>query len=170
MRLPRVRFTVRTMMVAVAVVALALVFVIPASVRLFWLYNTPSSVKLFTAGVDYRPIRSTSQGPFTVGQAVPAQCSYKCKALPVIPTGLIYRASVVANLMDPKSWKTLESHRETHFLISGIGSWKGIQGKFSCGLTPRRPGRYMVQYEVNVTDLFGRRDRAALNTDAFQAR
>ena len=42
MRMPRVRFTVRTMMVAVVVVALTLVFAVPACQHVFWLYKKPA--------------------------------------------------------------------------------------------------------------------------------
>ena len=177
MRLPRLQFRVRTLMIGVAVVAVALLIVIPATSRLIWLYNTPGSVNLIAGTVVYRPIRSLRQHTagkpanrtFPVGQPVPAQCSYQCSMSRIIPGGLLYRATVVANLMDAKTWTVLESHKENHILIAGLGSWKAMRGTFSCNLTPTRPEYFMVQYEINVTDLFGRKNRAALHTDGFQA-
>jgi hypothetical protein len=135
-------------MIGVAVVALALLFVIPATSRLIWLYNTPGSVNLIAGTVDYRPIRSVrSHTPgkpasraFTIGEPVSAQCSYQCDISRIIPDGLPYRATVVANLMDAKKWTVLESHNETHLLIAGFGSWQRMRGTFSCDLTPTRPG------------------------------
>jgi hypothetical protein len=46
MRTPRLRFTVRQMMVIVAIVAVALIVAIPVSNRLLWLYRAPSSINL----------------------------------------------------------------------------------------------------------------------------
>lgn len=177
MRLHRVRFTMRTMMATVAVLALVLAFIIPAISRLMWLYYTPRSSQMFISGVTFRPIRSTKQDTsglprsplFPVGQPVAAQCYYQCEPLPSVPKGIPFRVSVVSNLMNPP-FTVIESQQESHLLISGLGSWKALQGTFSCRLTPRRAGSYMVQHEVNVTDVFGRKSRVALHTDGFEAR
>jgi hypothetical protein len=178
MRLPRVQFTIKRMMVAVAVVALALVLVPPAYDRLAWLYNTPpGSGALFAAGVNPvrspTPVSASSPRPSSipVGQPFHVQCDYNTSLLPRVPTGLIYRATVEVKLMDRLVKGTVfESHRKPYFLISGMDPWKEGHGRFKCDLTPRRPGWYIVRYEIHFTDLFGREAMGACNTGGFSAR
>jgi hypothetical protein len=176
MRLPRVRFTIRRMMVAVAVVALALVIVPPAYVRLAWLYSTPpKTLGLFAAEVN--PVLPTTPegrpGPriCSSGEPVQVQCDYKTGLLPRVPSGLPYSVVVVVKLMDDQSKRTvLESHRESYFLVAGSESWNEGRGRFTCDLTPRSPGHYFVRYEVNFTDLFGREALGACNTVGLEAK
>ena len=87
----------------------------------------------------------------------------------MVPTGLPFRVSVVTNLMKP-AFTVIESKQETHLLISGLASWKALQGEFSSRLTPRLAGSYMVQHEISVTDVFGRISRVALHTEGFEAK
>ena len=75
----------------------------------------------------------------------------------------------MTNLMNPP-FTVAESQREAHVLISGVTGWKSIQGDFTCPLTPRRSGHYMVQYEAILTDAFGRKRRVALHTNGFEAK
>jgi len=176
MRLPRVRFTIRRMMVTVAVVALALVIVPPVYVRLAWLYSTPpTTLALFAAEVN-PVILTTEEGRplpriYSVGHPVQVQCDYKTGLLPRVPSGIPYRVEVVVKLMDDLSKRTvLESHRESYSLVAGSASRNEGQGRFTCDLTPRSPGHYFVRYEVNFTDLFGREALGACNTVGLEAK
>jgi hypothetical protein len=165
------------MMVLVAVAALSLVIAIPVGHRLIWLYQRPVSAVLFIGGVEFSPIRSPDpdaagrprHAPFLLGRPVEARCSYRCEPLPSVPAGLLFRVSIVTNLMNPP-FTVLESLRESHLLVAGVSGWKDLRGEFSCRLTPRQPGSQMVQYEVIVTDIFGRERRAALHTSGFEAK
>lgn len=179
MRLPRVRFTVRRLMVAVAVVAVALVFIIPAVDRVIWLYNDPNapgSGYLFVSGYKIYAIRSRNRDavgqphgtPFPVGQAVWSQFSYQCEIQPQIPTGLPFRVSLVTNLMDPP-FTVVESKQETYLLISGLASWKAFRRDLSCRFTPPRAGSYRVEHEISVTDLFGRKSWVGTASTEFEA-
>jgi hypothetical protein len=163
------------MMIAVALVALALVVLPPAYVRLAWLYNTPpTTLALFAAEVN--PVRPPTGRPrpqtHQVGQRVKVECDYTVGLLPRVPTGLPYKVSVVIKLMDDlsKSKNTVfESHQKTYLLVAGKESWNERRGRFMCDLTPLSPGQYIVRYEVNITDLFGREALGACNTLGLQA-
>src|SRR5580693_1710089 len=115
MRLPRMRFTIRSMMFAVAVVAIAIVVLPLAYVRLVWLYNTPPTTNALFVGGVY-PVRSPGYlaqprpSFHPVDQPVQVQCDYDTGLLPRIPTGLPYRITVVIKLMDSFPGTVLESH------------------------------------------------------------
>ena len=176
MRTLRVRFTIRQVMIAVAVVALALVIVPPAYVRLAWLYSTPpTTLALFAAEVN--PVLPTSPDGrprpriCSAGQPFQVPCDYKTGLLPRVPSGLPYRVEVVVKLMDDLTKGTVfESHRESHFLVVGSQSRNERRGRFARDLTPRNPGHYIVRYEINFTDLFGREVLGACNTVGLEAK
>jgi hypothetical protein len=176
MRTFRVRFTIRQVMIAVAVVALALVIVPPAYVRLAWLYNTPpTTLALFAAEVN--PVLPTSPDNrprpriCSTGQPFPVPCDYKTGLLPRVPSGLPYRVEVVVKLMDDLTKGTVfESHRESYVLVAGSESRNERRGRFTCELTPRTPGDFIVRYEVNFTDLYGRRALGACHTVGLEAK
>jgi len=180
MRLTRLRFTVRTMMIGVAVVALCIVVLTPLSHRLIWLYrNPPTTLALFAGKIDFVPVHSPSsgttsqarRGPAPVGQPLEAESSYDVSILPSVPSGLIYWGSVEVKLTDSSPTRVvLESHNDKFMLIAGKNSWDRKQGRFSCKLTPPTPGQYFDRYEVYLTDPFGRKTMVACSTGGFQAK
>jgi hypothetical protein len=164
------------MMVAVALVALALLLLPPAYIRLVWLYHTPpTTLALFAAEVNPVCPPTPPCQPFrwihSVGQPVQVQCDYKTGILPRVPTGLPHRVTVVVKLIDDLSkGTTFESHQKSYVLVAGMDSWTENHGRFKCDLTPRSPGQYFVRYEVTITDLFGREALVACHTLGLQAR
>ncbi|MFO0950329.1 MAG: hypothetical protein U0835_04110 [Isosphaeraceae bacterium] len=175
---PPWRFTVRSAMIAVALVAVGIVFLLPVGQRLAWLWRTPGSVNLFAAGVVAHQVLPTrvqvGSGPFVkfpAGQPVAAVCTYDVSALPILEPGVPYRLTVGADLLDMSRtpWVPLESTYERFWLVSGSGAWGERRGTFAGRLTPRSKGEHAVQYWVRVADLYGRSARVALHTGGFQA-
>jgi hypothetical protein len=169
MRIPRLRLKLRTLMLIIAVAALAM----PVVFRLIWLCQRPPS-RLHSFALKLTPIRSTERGrqpfaPYPVGQPVEIRFSYYCTLLPVVPTGLPYRVSVATSLLDPAS-AVVETHQTSHVLIAGTAWWEWIDGEFGCRLTPIRPGRHTVQYELIVTDVFGRKTRSVFPSGQFSVK
>ena len=175
MRSPRLRFTIRRFMVAVAVAAFALVLVPPSYHRLVWLYNTPPTTSaLFAAGVNPapspRPAGQRRPWQHPVGRPYRVQADYNTSLLPRVPGGLPYKVRVEIKLMDHlRKGTVFESHRTSFFLLAGDDSRNEGRGRFACDLTPRGPGQYVVRYEVWFTDVFGREAMGACHTGGFQA-
>ena len=174
MRMPRVRFTVRTMMVAVVVVALTLVFAVPACRRVFWLYKhalTGGASILYRHAQHDDAARLNPASPtYRVGQPVPLEATYAYTPGSWIPSGLPYRVTVEVKITDPTFRVVYETYLETHYALTDAGSSEGARGTVHCALTPRQPGLHAVRYELHVTDLFGRTQRdAALATGHFTA-
>jgi hypothetical protein len=164
MKIPRLRFTVRRMMVIVAIAAIALMFAIPVVSRLLWLYKSPSSINLVGGAVE--PDWIVLRTPAPVGRPVPVQCSYRASIAPSIPSGLIYKLSVEIQLIDATG-TVLETCRQSHYLIARGKKGEEDWNELACTLTPRQPGSYMVRYDVQATDLFGRTGRVASHTGGF---
>jgi hypothetical protein len=170
MKLPRVRFTIRRLM-------LALSFLPPVHVRLAWLYDhPPPTFAPFVAGVNpvFPPTPATHPRPkfHPVGQPFAVECDYETGILPGVPTGLPYRARVEVSLINnlSKGRTVFELHRKSFLLIAGLDSWKEERGRFACTLTPAGPGQYVVRYEIHFTDLFGREVMGACQTASLQAK
>jgi hypothetical protein len=166
MRLPRVRFTIRRMMIAVAVVAIVLVLGIPISGRLLWLYRAPFSINLVGGNIEPRWISLGKPAP--VGQPVQVQCSYTTGVGASVPSGLIYKLSAQVQLID-RAGVVLETFRRTHYMVAHGEARKEMPEELACILTPLRPGSYTVRYETHVTDLFGRTGKVAIHTGGFTA-
>jgi hypothetical protein len=161
-------------MIVVAAASLSIVPLIPVSHRLIWLYKTPpTSLSLFDGGAAWVPAHSLRQvrsGRFQVGQPVETECIYGVRILPNVPSGLVYRGSVLVKLMDNMTKGTVfESHQKNFTLISGYDSWNSSNGHFTFKMTPRSPGSYVVRHELCATDLFGRKVMVACYTGGFQA-
>jgi hypothetical protein len=67
MRSPRLRLSLRSMVAAVALVSLALAYVLPECQRLFWLYRHPRSVASLRPNEHGRDCGDLLQGPMTSG-------------------------------------------------------------------------------------------------------
>ena len=172
MRVPRVRFTVRRMMVAVAIFALVLVVAIPIFKSLIWLYNAPNSITDFHSSLD--PWSDRIRKPVSVGQSVALHFPYLCEMGSSLPRWVPYRVNVEVKVIyalpgQDYSTGTVEEAREkTHILIKGVDSWRTARGKLNFELTPRRPGNYIIRYETHATDVFGRNGMAECNTAGFK--
>jgi hypothetical protein len=81
MKLPGMRFTVRRMLVAVAI--FALILVAPVSKSLIWLHGAPKSYSLIRCSLD--PWSDGLKKPVSVGQAVPVHFPYQCEMPPSTP-------------------------------------------------------------------------------------
>jgi hypothetical protein len=168
MRFPRPRITVRRMMILVAVVAIALVTLVPVASRLYWLYNTPLSVNLVLANVH--PVRVKLEKPSPVGKPVQVRCPYDIIVTRPVPTGVPYQVLVQVKLIrgDLGPAGVVEvMHQQTHRIWGGS---KGIRGELRSALVPSAPGAYTIRYEAHITDLFGRRGMSGCDTDWFEAR
>ena len=168
MRFPRPRITVGRMMILVAVVAVALVTLLPVASRLYWLYNTPLSVNLVLANV--RPLRVGLEKPSPVGKPVPIRCPYEIIITSPVPTGVPYQVRVQVKLIrgDLGPTGVVEAmHQQTHRVLGG---GVGVQGELQYALVPSVPGTYTIRYEAYVTDLFGRNAMSGCDTDWFEAR
>jgi hypothetical protein len=166
MRLPRVRFTVRRMMISVVVAAVLLAVLIPISGRLLWLYRAPQSFNL--VGGEIKPRWFWLKTPAQVGQPVPVHCSYTTNVGPSVPSGLIYKLSAEVLLID-SAGKVVETCRRTHYVVAHGEARKEVPEELDGTLTPRHPGDYTVRYETQVTDLFGRTGKVAIHTGGFTA-
>jgi hypothetical protein len=176
MGMPRVRFTVRTMMVAVVVVALTLVFAVPACQRVFWLYQHAliggASILYRHAQHDDAARLNPSNPTYRVGQPIPLEANYAFTPGSWTPAGLPYRVTVEVKITDPTTFRTVyETYRRTHYALTDAGSSEGARGEVHCSLTPRQAGLHAVRYELHVTDLFGRTQRdVAVATGWFTAK
>jgi hypothetical protein len=166
MRLPRVRFTVRRLMIAVAVVAILLVVLVLISGRLLWLYRAPQSFN--SVGGVIKPRWILLKKPAQVGQPVPVHCSYTTNVGPWVPSGLIYKLATEVQLID-SAGKVVETCRRTHYVVAHGEARKEVPEELDGTLTPRHPGNYTVRYETQVTDLFGRTGKSAIHTSGFTA-
>src|SRR5215813_8564501 len=134
MRMPRVRFTVRTMMVAVVVVALTLVFAVPACQRVLWLYKhalTGGASILYRHAQHNDAARLNPAKPtYRVGQPIPLEATYAFTPGPWIPAGLPYRVTAEVKITDPTTFRTVyETYRKTHYALTDGGSSEGARGE-----------------------------------------
>jgi hypothetical protein len=153
-------------MVLVAVLAVVLVVVTPLLERLFWLYKAPLSINLISARIDPRWVVLEKRP--RVDQPVMIECSYQTGIGSSVPSGLPYRILIDIRLTD-SAGTVIRVHQRTFKLISGTQSGMGVRGELSCAMTPRRPGRHTVRYEMHATDLFGRTGSIASHTGGFSA-
>jgi hypothetical protein len=152
MRMPRFRFSVRRMMVAVAVIALLL----PVGYRLVWLYRNPGATFPPSVQVEKGPIHfQVDAATLVAGRPTDLQFTYECRLHPSIPSGLPYRLVVEAELKDPKSGAVEHSTRWTHRLISGAGKWNEVRREAAWRLTLPRDGNHHVGARMTLYDLFG---------------
>lgn len=157
-------------MIAAAVIAVGLSVALPVGKRLAWLYHNSYSNLLNPADVDFRTVASSSDAALPFGRPVVTQCSYRCRVGSRVPSGLIYRFRIEAKLIHADSGFVRETRRWTHHLIAGQGTWSRVRRTTESAWTPPRPGPYLVQYEIYVTDLFGRTSKNASTRDDFVVR
>src|SRR3954452_6323158 len=157
MNFPRMRFTVRRMMIAVALAALIFTVATPVSDRLVWLSHNPRSVHIVSPSINTAFPRALARcSPVPVGQSTRSRMTFECRLDSSIPSGLAYRCSVVARLTDRSSGAVLKSYRKTRWVIAGMGSWQRFRDELAFDLTPRRSGSYAVKYDHRVRDMLGR--------------
>ena len=167
MRLPRIKFTVRRMMIAVALFAVAFVVVgIPVCDRLLWLCQAPFSTNLVMTSL--KPEWLWLKAGTSAGKPVTIRCPYVTTIGSSIPKGLPYRVVAEVKLIDPEG-AVVESRRQISYPVAGTG-WGTSRGELKYDVTPPRPGFYTVRYEATATDLFGRTGEADCTTGGFQAR
>jgi hypothetical protein len=164
------------MMVMVAVVAIAHVLLHTTYVWLTWLYKNPPAYTLLLA-TEVSPVLPPAPpgqrrpSIHAVGQPALVQCDFKTCLLPRVPIGLPYKVTVGARLMDDLSYNTTcDTDQKSYFLIAGRETWEDERRRFRFHLTPPRPGRYTVIYEVHVSDIFGHGRRVAWITSRLQAK
>jgi hypothetical protein len=169
------------MMIAVAIFALGLVFVIPVLKGLIWLYGEPRSCYLVRCSLDSwsdsLPWSDSLRKPVAVGQIIPVRFPYVCEMGPANPPAwLPYKVSVDVRVIDVPSggnYKTgtvEETHTSTHFLMNGAGGWSTARGDLHFDLVPRHPGSYVIRYESRVTDAFGRNRIAECISAGFEVK
>ena len=165
MRLPRVRFTVRQMMILIAIFA----FSIPITSTLFYtigfVYNNPFSASIVRVKNSPRELRTGKS--IRLGQTVPIHYEYEVSFDETVPSGLPYKAILEVQLIDSKTRVVEEAHWMTRYVLAG----KGVtHGDFSCELKPIHAGEYRVRYEGLGSDLLGRKSKApAIDTQYVKA-
>jgi hypothetical protein len=177
MRMPRVRLSVRGMMVVVAFAALTLVYVVPAGQRLVWLYGHPASVMNFSASILCKPApgepfqERPSRPTYQVGHPFRMEVASTSIPAPWLPAGLSYRVDVVVRITDPTTFtRVYETQRRSRRVRTGPVASGGEQETAVFALTPRQPGSYAVRYEETVVDFFGRASVNASATTFFDAK
>ena len=130
MELPRVRVTVRRMMIAVAI-DLALWF--PSGPGVLWSYSQSLSC---SASILYRHVPSNAADQAnpasptsTLGHPVPQQATYSCTTGESIPAGFPYRITLEVKITDPTFVTVYQIYLETHYAITHVGwSERGCAG------------------------------------------
>jgi hypothetical protein len=155
MRLPRVRFTIRQMMILIAISA----FLIPITIKLVYMfsfmYNYPFSASVVRMKNSPRELRTGKS--IRLGQTVPVNYEYEVSFDEIVPSGLPYKVILEVQLIDSKTRVVEEAHRMTRCVLAGKGM---TQGDFSCELKPTHAGEYRVRYEGLGSDLLGRKSKA----------
>ncbi len=167
-----IRFTVRRMMLAIAIFALILVFGRPIGRSLTWLYHAPKSINLFECKLD--PWADWMRKPVSINETIRFHYPYACEIGSSIPPWLPYQARVDVKIIDGSTGNfingiVMKSAHSRHILMNGLGSWGKADGQLEFEMTPAHPGHYVVRYEAHVTDLFGRSGMSASHTAGFQA-
>jgi hypothetical protein len=177
MRVPRIRLSLKWMMAVIALIALALVYVLPECQRLFWLYGHPASVKNFSASILCKPAAGEtiqahpSLPTYPVGEPFRMQVASTSTPAPWLPAGLTFRVDIVVKITDPTTFaKVYETQRRSRRVRTGPAASGGEQETAIFELIPRRAGRYAVRYEEEVIDFFGRTSVNATATSVFNAR
>jgi hypothetical protein len=166
MRLPRIRFTVRRMMIFVAIAALSLVFLVPIFSKLRYLYNTPYSASFVWTNVV--PRGPALIGPAIAGQPVPIHCLFDTTFSDRVPSGIPYQVTIEVQMIDRKTGIVEETHRQSRYVRAG----KGVaRAELNLNLTPSHAGDYRVRYEGTSHDLVGRKStHPGIATQWFEAR
>lgn len=131
MRLPRMRFRLRTMMVAVVVVAVVFASIIPACQRVLWLYKHSltggASILYRHAQHDVAARANPGKPSYPVGQPIPLEATYGFTPGSWIPTWLPYRVTVEVKITDPTRFLTVyESYRKTQYALTDAGHSGGV--------------------------------------------
>ena len=155
MRLPRVSFTVRQMMILIAISAFSIPVISTLYYVISFVYNNPFSASIVRVKNSPRELRTGKS--IRLGQTVPIQYDYEVSFDEIVPGGLPYKVILEVQLIDEKSRVVEEAHRMTRYVLAG----KGVtHGDFSCELKPIHAGEYRVRYEGLSSDLLGRKSKA----------
>jgi hypothetical protein len=155
MRLPRVRFTVRQMMILIAIFALLIPIISTAFYMMLFMYNNPFSAT--GVRVKNSPRRLRTGKSIRLGQTVPIHYENEVSFDEIVPSGLPYKVILEVQLIDSKTRVVEQAHRMTRYVLAG----KGVtHGDFSCELKPVHAGEYRVRYEGLGSDLLGRKSKA----------
>lgn len=141
-RLPRLRFTVRRLMVLIAIVAVLM----PVMQRAVWLYRHPIQLTSYGAGVV---IQTSSRRPLYIE----SQCDFSYSH--PIPAGLPYWFTGEVKVVDAATGVTVASHRWHQLWISGI--YGQPRTNWTYNLPALRPGRYYVRGWFRGIDMLSRK-------------
>ncbi len=172
----RFRWTIRRMMVTVALAAIILYFAIPVAKGLIWLASNRGSTGMFWASIWPRPPvvelpqADLASPTYQVGQPFRMEVAWQAKPTDWIPAGLAYRTELRVKIIDPTTSTIVEeTQKQVRWLTTGYplphDGWSIEMFSF----TPRKPGKLAVQYELWVSDLFGRSSQDASSTFFFTA-
>jgi hypothetical protein len=155
MRLPRVRFTIRQMMILIAISAFSIPIISTLYYTISFMHNNPFSASVVWVKNSPRELRTGKS--IRLGQTVPIHYEYEVSFDETVPSGLPYKAILEVQLIDSKTRVVEEAHRMTRYVLAG----KGVtHGDFSCELKPIHAGEYRVRYEGLSSDLLGRKSKA----------
>jgi hypothetical protein len=160
MKLTRMRLTIRSLMVVISLVALTIVYVVPASQGLLWLYRNPKSTDWFQSRIviSSRDHAYPSNPALPLGRPIVTEVSSSILPDPKIPPGIPYRMDVEVKLTDPTTRTIIhETQRRSWRVVTGSRETDERLGKAEFQLTPRQPGSYALRYEVHVIDGLGRK-------------
>ncbi|MFO0908292.1 MAG: hypothetical protein U0794_08020 [Isosphaeraceae bacterium] len=175
----RPRFTIRRLMIVVAVFALALVTLPGPARALVWLWRTPGSANLLTGHVENFTLRRLGQphrSPWLrqsheLGKPVFIAFDYDSETLPAVPAGVPFVITVSAELFDWKQFNTpVERSERVYWVVAGHPSLNRAKGRVELRLVPRTPGTYGLRFQVHATDLLGRSALKGRNTASLTVR
>jgi hypothetical protein len=166
MRLPRVRFTVRQMMIVIAIFAFSIPMIHTLVDRRVFVYNNPLSANIVWVKNSPRKLRTGKS--IRLGQTVPIRYEYDVSFDETVPSGLPYKVILEVQLIDSKTRVVEEAYRMTRYVLAG----KGVtHGDFSCELKPLHAGEFRVRYEGLSSDLLGRKSKApAIDTQYVEVK
>ena len=166
MRLPRVRFTVRQMMILIAIIAFSIPIISTVIYRMAFVYNKPMSANIVWVKNFPRALRTGKS--IRLGQTVPIRYEYEDSFDETVPSGLPYKVILEVQLIDSKTRVVEEAHRMSRYVFAGKGM---THGDFSCELKPVHAGDYRVRHEGLSSDLLGRKSKApAIDTQYVEVK
>jgi hypothetical protein len=166
MRLPRVRFTVRQMMILIAIIAFSIPIISAVIYRMAFVYNNPLSANIVWVKNIPRALRTGKS--IRLGQTVPIRYEYEVSYDETVPSGLPYKVILEVQLIDSKTRVVEEAHPMTQYVLAGKGK---THGDFRCELKPVHAGDYRVRYEGLSSDLLGRKSKApAIDTQYVEVK
>ncbi len=108
---------------------------------------------------------------YQVGKPLRMEVTTLAKPDKWIPAGLVYRIEVRVKVISRTTPTTVvETQKQAHWWFTSTPPPN--EGCFTktFTLTPQKPGDFFVEYELWVTDLFGRSTQTAMTLSGFTAR